>query len=98
MNSERSQAYSRVMRTLADLGPSKLLPNEQERVRAAADGLLFSDDARDEATGEALASVRELTAHLVATERWTESQRHGAARRSRGLRAGSARRLTRTGA
>ena len=73
MNSERSQAYSRVMRTLADLGPSKLLPNEQERVRAAADGLLFSDDARDAATAEALASVRELTAHLVATERWSET-------------------------
>ena len=73
MNSERSQAYSRVMRTLADLGPSKLLLNEQEQVRAAADGLLFSDDARDEAAAEALASVRELTAHLVATERWTEA-------------------------
>ena len=73
MNSERSQAYSRVMRTLADLGPSKLLLNEQEQVRAAADGLLFSDDARDEAAAEALASVRELTAHLVATGRWTET-------------------------
>ena len=73
MNSERSQAYSRVMRTLADLGPSKLLLNEQEQVRAAADGLLFSDDARDESAAEALASVRELTAHLVATERWTET-------------------------
>ncbi|MDA0170803.1 hypothetical protein OJ998_17005 [Solirubrobacter taibaiensis] len=73
MNSERSQAYGRVMRTLTDLGPSKLLPNEQERVRAAADGLLFSDDARDEATVETLAAVRELTAHLVATERWSDT-------------------------
>lgn len=73
MTSERSQAYGRVMRTLTDLGPSKLLPAEQERVRAAADILLFSDDGRDDATVEALASVRALTAHLVATERWSES-------------------------
>ena len=73
MMSERSQAYGRVMRTLADLGPSKLLLNEQEQVRAAADGLLFSDDARDESAAEALACVRELTAHLVATGRWSET-------------------------
>jgi len=73
MNSERSQAYGRVMRTLEDLGPSKLLPAEQARVRAAADTLLFSDDGRDETTVEAISSVHALTEHLVATDRWSES-------------------------
>ncbi|MDA0137962.1 hypothetical protein [Solirubrobacter deserti] len=61
------------MRTLADLGPSKLLPAEQERVRAAADVLLFSEDAHEPATAEALEAIRALSAHLVATERWSET-------------------------
>jgi hypothetical protein len=73
MNSERSQAYGRVMRTLEDLGPSKLLPAEQARVRAAADTLLFSDDGQDETTVEAISSVHALAEHLVTTERWSES-------------------------
>ena len=73
MNSERSQAYGRVMRTLEDLGPSKLLPAEQATVRAAADTLLFSDDGREEATVEAIGSIDTLVEHLVATDRWSES-------------------------
>ncbi|MBA2261778.1 MAG: hypothetical protein H0W03_03805, partial [Solirubrobacterales bacterium] len=39
--SERSQAYGRVMRTLADVGPAKLLADEQDLIRESADELLF---------------------------------------------------------
>lgn len=73
MNSERSQAYGRVMRTLEDLGPSKLLPAEQARVRAAADTLLFSEDGREEATVETIAAVHALADHLVETGRWSDT-------------------------
>ena len=42
MSPERSQAYRRVMKTLDDMGPSKLFDSEQQRVRYAADNLIFS--------------------------------------------------------
>jgi hypothetical protein len=74
MTSERSQAYGRVMRTLAELGPSKLLPSEQDRLRDAADALLFSEDPRDDATLDAMADARALAAHLVGAGRWSESR------------------------
>jgi hypothetical protein len=69
MTSDRTQAYGRVIRTLGDLGPSKLLPGEQERIREAADNLIFAadlDEARD-----ALVDVEVLAEHLVASGRWT---------------------------
>jgi hypothetical protein len=37
MTSERTQAYGRVVKTLDDLGPTKLQPAEQERIRDAAE-------------------------------------------------------------
>jgi hypothetical protein len=49
MTSERTKAYGRVVKTLEDVGPAKLLPTEQERIREAADVLIFAagaDDAR----------------------------------------------------
>ena len=33
MTSERTQAYGRIVKTLEDLGPAKLLAAEQERIR-----------------------------------------------------------------
>jgi hypothetical protein len=69
MTSERTQAYGRVVRTLEDVGPTKLHESEQERIREAADTLIFAsspDDAR-----AALADVDALCEHLVATDRWT---------------------------
>jgi hypothetical protein len=71
MTSERSQAYGRVMRTLAELGPTKLLADEQERLRQAADTLLFSDDAQDDATVAAARDVLAVVDHLVASQRWS---------------------------
>src|SRR5919109_2901255 len=69
MNSERTQAYGRVVRTLADMGPTKLHDSEQDRIREAADTLIFAatlEDAR-----AALEDVDALCEHLVATDRWT---------------------------
>lgn len=75
MTSERSNAYGRVMRTLRELGPSKLHDEEEQRVREAADSLFFADDlATDEAAQAALADVRALRGHLVESERWDEER------------------------
>jgi|tagenome__1003787_1003787.scaffolds.fasta_scaffold13622797_1 hypothetical protein len=72
MNNDRTQAYGRVVKTLDDLGPTKLQPAELERIRDAADTLIFAGSA-DEA-GAALADVRELIEHLVSVDRWTEER------------------------
>ena len=72
MNTERTQAYGRVMKTLEDLGPTKLQPSEQERVREAADNLLFAADL-DEARST-LVDVDSLAEHLVGTGRWSEER------------------------
>ena len=72
MTSERTQAYGRVVRTLDDLGPTKLQPGELERVRDAADTLIFA--AHPEEIHPALDNVQELAEHLVASGRWTEER------------------------
>lgn len=69
MNSERTQAYGRVMRTIADVGPTKLHAGEQERIREAADTLIFAVAFED--SRAALADLDALCEHLVATGRWT---------------------------
>jgi len=74
MNSERSEAYGRVMRTLAELGPTKLLADEQERLREAADTLLFCEDPQDEAAVAALGDVRAIVQNLTESGRWTEER------------------------
>ena len=74
MTSERAQAYGRVTATLADVGPTKLQPAEQDLLREAADTLLFSEDITAPAATEALESVDELLDRLVATDRWTSER------------------------
>ena len=71
MNSERTIAYRRVLQTLADLGPSKLQNAEQDRIRFAADSLIFSADlySDDDARG-ALADTEQLCRALVESGRW----------------------------
>jgi hypothetical protein len=69
MNSERSQAYGRVMKALADLGPAKLHADEQELIREAADTLLFTEDADAQ---DALDRVDELASRLVYSGRLLE--------------------------
>ena len=69
MTSDRTQAYGRVIKTLEDVGPAKLQPAEQDRIREAIDTLIFAaglDDAR-----AALADIEALAEHLTASGRWT---------------------------
>ncbi|HEY0343957.1 MAG TPA: hypothetical protein VGC59_04900 [Solirubrobacteraceae bacterium] len=60
MDTDRSNAYGRVVKTLEDLGPAKLSASEQQVIRTAADALLFDGDAYDE-----LAAVEDLAQQLV---------------------------------
>ena len=72
MNSERTQAYGRVVRTLDDLGPTKLQATEIARIREAADTLVFASTA-DEAR-PAVGDVQALAEHLTSAGRWTEER------------------------
>ena len=60
MDTDRSQAYGRVVKTLDDLGPAKLSAPEQQVIRTAADALLFDGNAYDE-----LAAVEDLAQQHV---------------------------------
>jgi hypothetical protein len=73
MNAERTQAYRRVIQTLNQLSPSKLWDAEQERIRAAADSLIFSDGLLDDlAAREALDDIERLCRALVESGRWQQ--------------------------
>jgi polyhydroxyalkanoate synthesis regulator phasin len=72
MNTERTQAYGRVVKTLEELGPAKLQATEQERIRDAADTLIFAS-THDEARAS-LEDVDALAEHLVATGRWSDER------------------------
>ena len=65
MTPERAHAYRQVIQTLAELGPSKLVGDEQDRIRHAVDSLIFSRDlSEDAAAREALMDVECLAASL----------------------------------
>jgi hypothetical protein len=70
MTSERSLAYGRVMKTLEDLGPAKLHDLERQRVRNAADTLLFAPP-EDPPVFDAITDVEHLARHLIDSGRWT---------------------------
>lgn len=72
MNTERTQAYGRVVKTLDDLGPTKLQADEIDRIREAADTLIFA--ATPEEVRPVIEDVRALTEHLVAVERWSDER------------------------
>ena len=69
MTSERATSYGRVMKTLDDMGAAKLHDLERQRVRNAADTLLFAT-AQDESALEALTDIELLVRHLAETGRW----------------------------
>jgi hypothetical protein len=74
MSPDRSNAYRRVMKTLEDVGPSKLLDREQQRIRYAADNLIFSSDlATDIEASEAVSDVEDLCRALVESGRWEQT-------------------------
>jgi hypothetical protein len=70
MTNERTQAYGRVVKTLDELGPSKLFPAEQARIRDAADILIFASDIEE--TRDSLRDIGKLAEVLVASGRWLE--------------------------
>ena len=71
MNSERSQAYGRLMLTVRADGPEALQPAEQELIREAADALLFCEDlAWDDEARDGLTHVGDLAGELVGSGRW----------------------------
>jgi hypothetical protein len=73
MTPERALAYRRVIHTLNELGPSKLVSGEQDRIRHAADNLIFSRDVQeDDAAREALKDVEQLCTALVESGRWEQ--------------------------
>lgn len=60
------------MKTLRDLGPAKLLPAEQARVRSATDALLFCASLpTDRSARAAFTDVEALLELLVSSGRWT---------------------------
>ena len=71
MNSERSQAYGRVVKTLEDVAAAKLLEAEQRRIRDAADTLLFCESIDAPGARDALEDLEALRTHLVDSERWS---------------------------
>jgi hypothetical protein len=72
MTAERTQSYGRVIKTLEEIGPAKLQPAEQDRIRDAADTLIFAADL-DQARA-AMADVDALADHLVGSGRWTSER------------------------
>ncbi len=71
MNPERAHAYRRVIHTLGELGPAKLQPAEQERIRYTADSLvLCADLLEDDAARDSLEDTELLCEVLVQSGRW----------------------------
>ena len=75
MTSDRAQAYSRVMETIADFEGTKLHADEAQVVREAADALLFCEDLEaDPAAMEALDAFHGLTDQLLENGRITSER------------------------
>ena len=71
MSPERTNAYRRVLDTLAELGPSKMQAHEEDQIRYAADSLILCADLRDdETTRDSLEDTELLCEVLVESERW----------------------------
>jgi hypothetical protein len=71
MNSERAQAYGRLMQTIREDGPLALDPAESSLVREAADALLFCENlAADDEARDGLTRVGDLAGDLVGSGRW----------------------------
>jgi hypothetical protein len=62
------------MKTLEDIGPTKLLESEQQRIRYAADNLIFSTDLNTDVEAcDALEDVAALCRTLVESGRWEQA-------------------------
>jgi hypothetical protein len=75
MTSQRACAYARVTRTLRDLGPAKLLPEEQDCIRRVADTFVLSADvAAGHRHHDAIAELSRLHDRLVGSGRWSRER------------------------
>jgi hypothetical protein len=71
MTPERARAYQQVVKILREPGPSELLPGEKDRIREAADHLIFTHNLlADEAARTALQDIELLCGELVDSGRW----------------------------
>jgi hypothetical protein len=71
MNSERAQAYGRLMTAVRAEGPEALAPDEQAILREAADALLFCEDLSwDDEARDGVTRVGDLAGDLVGSGRW----------------------------
>jgi hypothetical protein len=72
VNSERAEAYGRVMQIVSAEGTEQLEPDEQSELREAADALFFSTEiSGDPEARDALAHVNDLATRLIEAERWS---------------------------
>jgi hypothetical protein len=71
MTSDRSQAYGRVMRRLADVTGVKLHDAEVAIIRDSADTLLFAASPQEPDAIEAITLVERLLTDLADSGRWT---------------------------
>jgi hypothetical protein len=69
MTAPRAQSYTHLMALLRGVGPAKLQQDEQDRIRSAADTLLFSPEW-DGSVEAALDDIEDLTIRLVDSGRW----------------------------
>jgi hypothetical protein len=75
MTRQRACAYARVTRTLRDLGPAKLLPEEQDCIRRVADTFVFSADVTDgHRHRDAISDLSQLHDRLVGSGRWSRER------------------------
>ena len=79
MTSQRAQAYGRVLATIEDMAAAKLFQPEQQRIRDAADTLLFSESIDAPGAREAFQDIDDLARHLIESDRWTEERARGLA-------------------
>ena len=79
MTSQRAQAYGRVLATIEDMAATKLFAPEQQRIRDAADTLLFSESIDAAGAREALEDIENLTRHLIDADRWIDERARGLA-------------------
>ena len=73
MTSRRAEAYGRVIRILNGPDGEELQPKEVERIRFAADSLLFCEDVElDSDARDAADEIADLAVELVESGRWDE--------------------------
>jgi hypothetical protein len=73
VTSRRAEAYGRVIRILGGPDGEELRPEEVERIRMAADSLLFCEDVElDSDARDAADEIADLAVELVESGRWDE--------------------------